>query len=601
MGFNLRTPSLRCSSTSHSPYSSGISLLNIQSWTETITQNPDHLDAQKILENNNAKERAARVIQCYYRGFIERRKFLKVKASALFLQIVTRAWFIGRSKIASNKVDIVLFSHRLSFEHQVIFTRYLQFITERYSFLRIQKSVLLIQRATRRWMTQNHMQKGALLSEEKFVDAATTLQSYIRGRMARSRYNSTASQIQRVNIVHGGKGKINLELEAATQIQIAWRKFIIRRLFLDQICAAIVIQRYWRGWLVKRNFLHQKSAILMIQSGFRLHKCQKEFKLCRLSAIKIQRFARGQLARRKLLGASSCQFGQQMDQCEDLVIWSSSELSETKIFLHSVLILQRWWRRVLWLKSQIRSVVMIQSCIRGWLIREESIRKKRSIVVIQCCWRGYMVRRDVGKNLFDLRNRLLKSKANGDNCMRLIDHLISALSELMGRRVSSILQTCATLDRATGYSQRCCDSLITAGAVNKLLELIQSSNQSPPDREVAKHACSTLRNIACHPDLADVLLSTHGLVETVFQELLRDKDDGYFISCELLKKLCMTHKGIEVVRGSQAFLKRIHAHAEDLKRKANNQRRNPRLFAASATTERRLRAIVDLLELIKDR
>ncbi|KAK1303643.1 hypothetical protein QJS10_CPB11g01307 [Acorus calamus] len=200
MGFKSRTPSLRCSSTSHSPHRSGISLLNIQSWTETITQNLDHLEVQKILENINAKERAARVIQCHYRGFIERRKFLKVKASTLFLQIVTRAWFIGRSKIASNKVDIVLFSHRLSFEHQVIFTRYLQFITERYSFLRIQKSVLLIQRATRRWMTQNHMQKAALLSEEKLVNAATTLQSYIRGCMARSRYNITASQIQKIGL-----------------------------------------------------------------------------------------------------------------------------------------------------------------------------------------------------------------------------------------------------------------------------------------------------------------------------------------------------------------------------------------------------------------
>lgn len=50
--------------------------------------------------------------------------------------------------------------------------------------------------------------------------------------------------------------------------------------------------------------------------------------------------------------------------------------------------------------------------------------------------------------LFDLRARMLKSAANVSNSPRLMERLVAALTELQSmKKVSSILQTCATLGK----------------------------------------------------------------------------------------------------------------------------------------------------------
>ena len=74
---------------------------------------------------------------------------------------------------------------------------------------------------------------------------------------------------------------------------------------------------------------------------------------------------------------------------------------------------------------------------------------------------------------------------------------------------------------ATKHSQKCCEKLVEAGAVDTLLKLIRSVSRSIPDQEVLKHALSTLRNLARYPHLAEVLLASRGSVETVLWEFIR--------------------------------------------------------------------------------
>lgn len=54
-----------------------------------------------------------------------------------------------------------------------------------------------------------------------------------------------------------------------------------------------------------------------------------------------------------------------------------------KIFLQSVLKLQRWWRNVLLLRVKLKSVIVIQSQFRGWIARQIAARERQRIVVIQ--------------------------------------------------------------------------------------------------------------------------------------------------------------------------------------------------------------------------
>lgn len=80
---------------------------------------------------------------------------------------------------------------------------------------------------------------------------------------------------------------------------------------------------------------------------------------------------------------------------------------------------------------------------------------------------------------------------------------------------------CIFTDVATELSQRCCEELVAAGAIATLLKLIRSVSRSIPDQQVLKHALSTLRNLARFPNLAEVLVKSHGCVETVVLEFIR--------------------------------------------------------------------------------
>lgn len=50
--------------------------------------------------------------------------------------------------------------------------------------------------------------------------------------------------------------------------------------------------------------------------------------------------------------------------------------------------------------------------------------------------------------------------------------------------------------------------------------------------------------------------------------LIRNKEEGYFIASELLKKICASKKGAKAIRGSPALMKRLNNLVEELSRKA---------------------------------
>ncbi|KAF2543195.1 hypothetical protein F2Q68_00029687 [Brassica cretica] len=154
---------------------------------------------------------------------------------------------------------------------------------------------------------------------------------------------------------------------------------------------------------------------------------------------------------------------------------------------------------------------------------------------------------------------------------------------------------------ATKYSDKCCEELVAAGAIDKLLTLIRSASRSIPDQEVAKHALSTLRHLARYPQMADELIDTKGSIQTIFWELLRNKEEAYFVASDVLKKICKIHKGVEAVRKLPALVKRLHALVEELTRKANMEKRNVKGQSGKEKSERRLKEAVELMKLITSR
>lgn len=60
--------------------------------------------------------------------------------------------------------------------------------------------------------------------------------------------------------------------------------------------------------------------------------------------------------------------------------------------------------------------------------------------------------------------------------------------------------------------------------------------------------------------------------------LFRNKEEGYFIAGELLKRICKIEDGAQAILKSPPLLKRLNNLAEELSRKAGNDKRSAQLM-----------------------
>uniref|UniRef100_A0A0E0LLC1 Calponin-homology (CH) domain-containing protein n=1 Tax=Oryza punctata TaxID=4537 RepID=A0A0E0LLC1_ORYPU len=423
---------------------------------------------------------------------------------------------------------------------------------------------------------------------------------------------------------------------AARKIQFAYRRFAHR--IHSRISAAIKIQSHWRCFSVRIRFKRQIQNITAIQAVARCVLCHRAFQKQRHAAIVIQRIFRGWLARKKLLGSwspGSCTNFCALDQNQHKISHQSTQL---KIVVYSVLRLQRWWRKVLLHRSIRTSAISVQSFVRGWLIRKQvkqilcsvyliqvchlftilmDLRwwrqvlflesRKRSVIVIQAHVRGWIARQIAVRNkkrittiqsyvkAYLVRKRSKQEITEDSMC--LINRLIAALSQ---RSISTIRQICATLSTATEHSEKCCQTIVNAGAVEILLKQINLLNRGVPDQEVLKQVLFTLRNIARFRNFQPVLANTPQAVEIVFQELLRSKTEGFFVACDILKRLCESEEGHEIARALKRHIRRLGCLVQELEKKVELDKRNGRTGVAKDNNLRRLGEAVTLHHLLSN-
>ncbi|KAH6790485.1 hypothetical protein C2S51_005491 [Perilla frutescens var. frutescens] len=568
---------------------------------------------------------AATKIQSHYRGCLARKCFACKKLAKQAIAAIQNSWkdYITNKSIRKHIAATKIQSHyrcwleRKSFVCKKLAIRTIQrtfqCLRSRRDFQMYRKenvSAIIIQSHFRGWLMRRSFscKKQAIIaiqnSWKDYIDnksirsqhiAATKIQSHYRGCLVRKSFackKRAIRTIQRTFQCLRSRRDFQMyrrEYVSAIIIQSHFRGWMARREVRREKILFVRIQSFCRGWMQREELLLQKDATIKIQRAFRCINCRHSFISQRRAAVDIQCFIRGQVTRRRLLGAF----------CSIKFTEYSYQGLELRILLQAVLKLQRWWRHVLQVRMKSKYAIVVQSHVRGWMARQNARNEKHRAVVIQSFWKGYLARKDARDQLLDLRLRMQKSAANVDDSRRLINRLVSAVSELLNMRsVSGILHTCETLDVATELSVKCCEELVAAGAIGTLLKLICSVSRSIPDQQVLKHALSTLRNLARYPSLAHVLVETHGCVETILLEFRRNKEEGYFIASELLKRICKTENGAQAIRKSPALLKRLNSLAEELTRKAGNEKRNARNMPARENAERRLKEVVEILKLI---
>ncbi|KAL8192555.1 hypothetical protein R6Q57_027740 [Mikania cordata] len=543
------------------------------------------------------QKQAATKIQSHYRGHISRKSFLNTKHAATKIQSyyhghILRKVFLNKKQAATKiqKYNCGLVARKNFLNQKQAMTK----IKSYYRGFLLRKSFLNQKQAATK--IQSHY-RGFLL-RKSFLNqkqAATKIQCHYRGWFLRNKFLKKKQAIiklqrlyQSIKCLRNFK-QFKLEIKAAITIQSHTRRWIDHRVACRCKCFIVLIQRYWRGWLMRRDFLLQKEAATRIQSAFRCFKCFKDFNRYKIAAIVIQRFVKGCIIRKRLSGCNE-------DPAKDCYYDH-----EVKLYEDSALKLQRWWRGILLIQSKkrTRSAVLIQSIVRGWIARKKAAQNKHRIAVIQSYWKGYIERKHSGGKVTNIRLRVQKAAANVDDGMRIINRLIAALADLKNMKsVSSILHTCATLDMATRHSQKCCEKLVTAGAIITLLELIRSISRSIVDQEVLRHTLSIFRNLTRYPHLTEALIDTSGSDQIFLWEFIRNKEDTYFIAADVLKSICSNKKGVERFRSLNALLKRLNNLVEDLKRKTFNEKRNQRTPATREQTDRRLKEAVQILKLI---
>uniref|UniRef100_A0A0E0I1F8 Calponin-homology (CH) domain-containing protein n=1 Tax=Oryza nivara TaxID=4536 RepID=A0A0E0I1F8_ORYNI len=229
-----------------------------------------------------------------------------------------------------------------------------------------------------------------------------------------------------------------------------------------------------------------------------------------------------------------------------------------------------------------RSVIVIQAHVRGWIARQTAVRNKKRITIIQSYVKAYLLRKRSKQEITD-------------DIMCLINRLIAAVSQ---RSISTIRQICATLSTATEHSEKCCQTIVNAGAVEILLKQINLLNRGVPDQEVLKQVLFTLRNIARFRNLQPVLANTPQAVEIVFQELLRSKTEGFFVACDILKRLCESEEGHKIARALKRHIRRLGCLVQELEKKVDLDKRNGRTGVAKDNNLRRLGEAVTLHHLL---
>lgn len=272
--------------------------------------------------------------------------------------------------------------------------RYGIFILERHSFVKLKKSVLLIQRAARSWITQRHQLSSVGTSVALSLNlsrASIVIQKYFRGWLARS------SNFQVVPAENANKGVDDL-VNASIKTQKHIRGWLARSWYIneviqiekaisvcpnkvvpDQINASIVIQKYFRGWLVRSRYNFKVArvektfnldwkrsvddltiAAVKFQLPWKSYIVHSHLQNQQFAATKIQSYIRCWLLRRKFQNQKQ-----------------------------SILKIQRNFRMSICLKTYqryktlVQSATVIQSFIRQCACLREACKRKHMIIVIQ--------------------------------------------------------------------------------------------------------------------------------------------------------------------------------------------------------------------------
>ncbi|NXS99055.1 ASPM protein, partial [Jacana jacana] len=430
------------------------------------------------------------IVQARVRGFIEKKRFHKVKESTIKIQASYRGY---RTRQRVNKMRAA----------QVI-QAWFRGWRARKEYASVVKAIRVIQRhfKTKQQRTWFLKMKFCVLTIQRRWRATLT------ARMIQQQFLATKN--------------------AVVTIQLAYRQYRARRL-LRKVSAAVIIQNHLRAWQEGR---------------FQLTKYNKT----RKAVIKLQALLRGYLVRKKIseqkrllyFAAAAYHHISAIKIQRAYRIHLILKLAQKQIL--SVLIIQRWFRAKMQQKRFLRDyqrIIQLQRVIRGWLKHRNdaaiviqrnirrflACRRRRKFAVgvikFQALWRGYSWRRnnDTAK-IKALRCSIDKANKKSSEENKLCNRTAVAIEHLLNyKHLSYILAALKHLEVVTRLSPRCCENMAQSKAIFTIFVLIRSCNRSVPCMDVITYSVQVLLNVSKYERTTEAVYEAENSIDTLLDLL----------------------------------------------------------------------------------
>ncbi|NWQ68255.1 ASPM protein, partial [Neopipo cinnamomea] len=433
------------------------------------------------------------IVQARVRGFIEKKRFHKVKESTIKIQAAYRGY---KARQWVNKMRAAQVIQALFRGHKA-----------RKEYAAVVKATLVIQshfrmKQLRTWFLE--MKFCALTIQRRWRATLTA-------RVIRHHFLATKT--------------------AAVKIQLAYRQYRARKL-LRKVSAAVIIQKHLQAW--------QEGRLQFMK-----------YNKTRRAVIKLQAFIRGYLVRKKIseqkqkkrllhFTAAAYHHISAIKIQRAYRIHLTLKLAQNQI--SSVLIIQRWFRAKMQRKRFLRDyqrIVLLQHAIRGWLNHRHdaaiiiqrnvqrflACRRRRKfavgIIKFQALWRGYSWRmtNDTAKTKA-LRRSLEKANEKSREENKLCNRTATAIEYLLKyKHLSYILAALNHLEVATRLSSLCCENMAQSRAIFSIFVLIRSCNRSVPCMDVIRYSVQVLLNVSKYERTTQAVYEAENSVDTLLDLL----------------------------------------------------------------------------------
>jgi len=287
----------------------------------------------------------------------------------------------------------------------------------------------------------------------KVRGAAVKIQAQHRMRTARLAFKDAQWAVKKLQKMRRGcvvRKQFLLQRSAACKVQAIRRMVCARRDFLNKIPAAMVIQSHWRGFvarvkakrirearmqiihdaatklqaavrkcIVRKQFMRLRWAVVLSQARLRMSQARKKFLAKRSASVTIQRHVRGFLDYNAYQRRSEMIKREKQNSAATTIqrVWRGHRVrDEIRFEAHFVTVIQAYVRG--WLaRRRYAEVVVAKNAkfkaekdkleMRAKLVRDR--RERKAATVMQKYLRGFLARKSTAKKLRQAKRKAEKA------------------------------------------------------------------------------------------------------------------------------------------------------------------------------------------------